>query len=249
MEPLKPRVKVRGQSVSVGATPSRRGVIFAVIALCIGVFMVWSAYDFGQSRAGYNRRVADERYAALEVRLRESQAERLELRERVAQLETNLKIDAEAHRRVREELAGLQDEILEQEEDLEFYRGILADQTGLRVQNLELTQGEDAASFNVYLVLAQAIRGERRVTGHVELEVEGTSDGEPLTLTLAQLAGDAEAASGGRLAFSFRYFQSLRTGLTLPDGFAPALVKVILRPKGKSEKPVEKSFQWTVRQG
>jgi hypothetical protein len=137
---------------------------------------------------------------------------------------------------------------LTQQEDLAFYRGIVADQqTGLRIQDLELSRGADASSFTMRLVLAQAIRADRRISGYAEFNVEGTRDGKELTLSLTDMLGPNEGES--RLAFSFRYFQNLQTELVLPDGFAPARVTVKLTPNGKSAKPVEKSFDWTIQAG
>ena len=218
------------------------------MGLLVGLGIIWAAYELGQIRAGYNRFQAQQRYIVLEREFNAMQEETAKLSEKVVLLETDEKIDTEAYRRVEEQLADLQEEILNQREDLAFYRGIVADQqTGLRIQDLELLRGADASSFTMRLVLAQAIRADRRVSGYVELNVEGIRDGQELTLGLADLAG--QAGGDSRLAFSFRYFQNLQADLVLPKGFAPARVTVKLTPNGKSAKPLEKSFNWAVQAG
>lgn len=218
------------------------------MGLLVGLGIIWAAYELGQIRAGYNRFQAQQRYIVLEREFNAMQEETAKLSQKVVLLETSEKIDTEAYRRVEEQLADLQEEILNQREDLAFYRGIVADQqTGLRIQDLELLRGADASSFTMRLVLAQAIRADRRVSGYVELNVEGIRDGQELTLGLADLAG--QAGGDSRLAFSFRYFQNLRADLVLPKGFAPARVTVKLMPNGKSAKPLEKSFNWAVQAG
>jgi hypothetical protein len=218
------------------------------MGLLVGLGIIWAAYELGQIRAGYNRFQAQQRYIVLEREFNAMQEETAKLSQKVVLLETSEKIDTEAYRRVEEQLADLQEEILNQREDLAFYRGIVADQqTGLRIQDLELLRGADASSFTMRLVLAQAIRADRRVSGYVELNVEGIRDGQELTLGLADLAG--QAGGDSRLAFSFRYFQNLRADLVLPKGFAPARVTVKLTPNGKSAKPLEKSFNWAVQAG
>jgi hypothetical protein len=228
--------------------PSRSSKIFALIGLLIGLGIVWAAYDLGQIRAGHNRRQAQQRYTLLEREFNALRKEAGDLKEKLVLLETNQKIDTEAYRRVEGRLAGLQEEILTQQEDLAFYRGIVSDQqTGLRIQDLELLRGADASSFTMHLVLAQAIRADRLITGYVELNVAGMRDGEELTLGLADLVGKTDGKS--RLAFSFRYFQNLQADLVLPKGFAPARVTVKLTPNGKSAKPLEKSFNWAVQVG
>jgi hypothetical protein len=244
----KPRLKVSALGVANTGKSSRTGQIFAVIGLLVGLSIVWGAYELGQIRAGHNRFEALERYRLLEREYESVLAESAKLSETVVSLETDKKIDTEAYRRVEAELAELQEEILAQQEDLAFYRGIVADQqSGLRIQDLELLRGTDASTVTMRLVLAQAIRADRRISGFVELNVEGTQDGESLSLGLADLAGDADGKS--RLAFSFRYFQNLQADLVLPVGFAPARVTVKLTPNGASAKPLEKSFDWAIRTG
>jgi hypothetical protein len=243
-----PRISTRGKRPVIGGGPSRRSEIFAIGAVCAGLLIVWAVYELGQSRAGHNRREAQQVRIDVESELDTVRAENEQLREKVAVLETDAKIDSEGYRQVESQLATLQAKILKQQEDLAFYRGIVADQeAGVRIQDIELLRGVDDASFSMRLVLAQAIGASRRISGFVELDVEGTSDGAPVTLSLGDLAGQNERQT--RLSFSFRYFQNLQADLVLPEGFAPTRVKVKLTPQGKSATPVEKSFDWVTPVG
>jgi hypothetical protein len=228
------------------ATESRRRLVFLIIAVaCVGAF-VWIAFELGQIRAGHNSFEAAQEIGALEALLEEERVESQTLSQRIAQLEMNRKIDEEAYRQVENELSGLQQEILSQQEDLEFYRGIVADQqVGLRVQDLVVWAGTSPLSYSMRLVLAQAIRANRLIAGTVELAVEGIREGQPVTLGLSELTG----AGAGRLDFSFRYFQNLDAELVLPEGFVPARVNVKLKPKGAKAKAVEKVFDWEIQTG
>lgn len=243
-----PRINSRGKHPVIGTGPSRRSEIFAVAGVCAGLLIVWAAYELGQARAGHNRREAQQSRIDVESELEAARAENGQLREGIALLETDAKIDAEGYSQVESQLAALQAEILMQQEDLAFYRGIVADQeAGVRIQDLELLRGVDESSYSMHLVLAQAIGASRRISGFVELKVEGTRGGAPVTLNLADLAGQNDRKT--RLNFSFRYFQNLEADLVLPEGFAPARVKVKLTPQGKSAKPVEQSFDWVMPVG
>jgi len=243
-----PRIRSRGKNPVIGTGRSHRSEIFAVAALCAGLFIVWAAYELGQTRAGHNSREAQQGRIDVESELGETREENKQLREKIALLETDAKIDAKGYGQVESQLAALQAEILKQQEDLAFYRGIVADQeAGVRIQDLELLRGVDESSYSMRLVLAQPIGASRRISGTVELDVEGTSEGAPVTLNLADLSG--QKARKTRLNFSFRYFQNLEADLVLPEGFAPARVKVKLTPQGKSAKPVEKSFDWVMPVG
>lgn len=225
-----------------------RGQIFAGIGLACAVAFVWIAFELGQIRAGHNSFEANERYRELAQVLDEEREENQGLRERVAQLETNRKIDREAYAQVERQMTELEAEILAQQEDLEFYRGIVSDQqAGLRVQDFALWRGAGPLSYSMRLVLAQEMRAGSRISGSMELEIEGLQGSEPKTLDLGDLLDGGSRKK--RLDFSFRYFQNLEAELVLPEGFAPARVNVRLKPKGKSSESIEKSFDWQVKAG
>ena len=227
----------------------RRQRVFAILALICVLAVVWVVYELGQIRAGHNALAARQRYAELEARLDEAHERNEELRRKIALLETGGKIDEEAYRQVEERLVDLQNEILEQREDIAFYQGIVADQpTGLRVQDFELLAGDEVSSFSLRLVLAQAMRATQRISGSVELQIEGLRDGQSLTLGLDELGVSADQRKS-LAGFSFRYFQNLEADFVLPEGFAPERVIVTLRPKGPRAKPQEKTFDWAVRPG
>ncbi len=227
----------------------RRNRAFVIGGLICGLVVTWVVFELGQIRAGHNGFEARLRYSALEEQFAEVRALNDVLRGKIALLETGQKIDEEAYSQVEQRLAELQDEILVQREDLAFYRGIVADQqAGLRVQDLELLAGADETSFSMRLVLAQAMRASRRISGSVDLKIEGVSGGESLILGLAELGVAAEQRKS-MVGFSFRYFQNLEVDLVLPEGFIPARVIVKLTPKGKQAKTVERVFTWAVRSG
>ncbi|HHQ13736.1 MAG TPA: hypothetical protein ENK16_01795 [Chromatiales bacterium] len=222
----------------------RGGRVLAVIAVLVGLALIGVAYELGQRNAGYNRIAASQREAALRRQLLDQQKTVSELKEKVASLETAAMVKAEAYRQVEDRLGELQARIQQQSEQLAFYQGIVGadQQAGLRVQDLEVLPGEQPGTFSLRLVLAQALRNDRRISGKVELVVQGQQDGQPASLSLADLTADR----ADNLNFSFRYFQNLTTELSLPDGFAPSRVTVRLRPRGSKRKDVEKSFDWPV---
>lgn len=239
---MKQRWKLRGST----RMPGRRGFILLAV---IGFLLAGLSYELGQIRAGHNRLAALERQRELKSELRSADETNARLRERIAILETNEKVEAEGYRRVEDQLGAMQAKILQQQEDLAFYRGIVSSdqQADLRIQNFELSQSADSTSYLLKLVLAQAIRNDRKVSGQVELSVEGKRDGEPLTLGLRDLlAGDRQQDT---MRFAFKYFQNLEANLVLPEGFAPDRVIVRLTPKQKSVKAVERTFDWPAQAG
>jgi len=218
-------------------------------ALCVLLVMALVMYEFGLKRAGFSRMSALESTARLQGEKQDLEAENKELRERLAVLETAAKIDREAYGDVESELSELQNRILEQQEDIEFYKGIVNenDGTGLRIQDFSVSRGLGEREFDLRLVLAQAFRATRQVSGQVEMVIEGMQGGEPTRLGLAELA--PETGADDRLAYSFRYFQDLKAEILIPPDFVPERVHVIVRSKGKNPKTVEDFFVWNVKPG
>lgn len=219
----------------------------AIVALVVvGGYLV---YEFGRIQAGYD--LVD---AASERRDYEQHIETLEdeigaLKEQVAMLETHRDIDREAYREVEASLTELQAKIQEQRDAIAFYRGIVSPadgNKGLRVQDLKLTRGRNEHEYNIRLVLVQALKHDRKVSGNVNLTIEGDLDGVEKTFSYAELLPeDSEAA----WAFSFRYFQDFNRQVVLPDGFTPQRVKVEVQSKTRSISSIEESFAWTMSQG
>ena len=231
------------------ARPSSRsrGYLLMGFALVVFVAAAYLLFELGRMRAGYSIVDAGETRNELSEQIRQLTELNDQLRQRIAVLETSREVDKEAYRQVDENLAELQAQIQNQEEELKFYRGIVSPedgQAGLRIQELELypRDAESSQRFMMRLVLVQAIKHDRRVTGVVNLAVEGQRDGEDVSYPLADLAADDSSG----LAFSFRYFQDFQKELVLPIGFKPDRVQVELRPKGRGVKPVERVFDWAV---
>lgn len=219
----------------------------AIVALAVvGGYLV---YEFGRIQAGYD--LVD---AASERRDYEQHIETLEdeissLKEQVAMLETHRDIDREAYREVEASLTELQAKIQEQRDAIAFYRGIVSPadgNKGLRVQDLKLTRGKKEREYNIRLVLVQALKHDRKVSGNVNLTIEGDLDGVEKTFSYAELLPeDSESV----WAFSFRYFQDFNRQVVLPDGFTPQRVTVEVQSKTRSISSIEESFAWTTSQG
>jgi cell division protein FtsB len=217
-----------------------------LVLAAVGGYLV---YEFGRIQAGYD--LVD---AASERRAYEQRIDTLEdtisaLKEQVALLETHREIDREAYREVEASLTELQAKIQEQRDAIAFYRGIVSPadgNKGLRVQDLKLTRGKNEREYNIRLVLVQALKHDRKVSGAVNLSIEGDLDGVEKTFSYAELLPEEGEAAW---AFSFRYFQDFNRQVVLPDGFTPQRVKVEVLSKTRSISSIEESFAWTTSQG
>ncbi|MFQ5645204.1 MAG: DUF6776 family protein [Thiogranum sp.] len=169
-----------------------------------------------------------------------------ELREQIAVLRRSSEIDRRATREVRNEYAGLREQVVELRKQLAFYQGIVSPgdaRPGLRIQRFHLEPAEEEGSFFYSLTLTQVKRNERYVRGVVEMEIEGAEDGEPGLLKFSNLA----AGNSKALNFKFRYFQNFEGEIRIPAQFEPQKVRILLKPRGKGQPPaIEKTMDWPI---
>lgn len=214
-----------------------------VLLVAISAYLI---FEYGRISAGYD--VVDARNVEQTYidHIQILDKEIVDLKQEIAILETNREVDRASYKEVEASLTQLQAKIQEQRDAIAFYRGIVSPSdgySGLRVQDLKLTRGKAEREFNLRLVLVQAMKHDRKVTGDVNLSVVGRQDGVETTYALAQLLAD-EANSAW--AFSFRYFQDFERQLVLPDGFTPERITVEVRSKTRSISSIEKSFDWAI---
>ena len=220
-------------------------IVLAVVILATGYLV----FEFGRIQANYNIVDAAKERDVFESRIEELEAEIVALNEEVALLETHRDIDREAYKEVEASLTALQAKIQEQTDAIAFYRGIVspADGTaGLRVQDLRLTRGQDERAYKLRLVLVQSLKHDRKVTGDVNLSIEGEQGGTATTLDLSELIPDNASANW---AFSFRYFQDFDKEIVLPDGFTPERINIKVRSKTRAISSIEESYPWTASLG
>jgi hypothetical protein len=221
-----------------------RGVL---VLLALGA--AYLVFEYGRISAGYDMVDAANGRAALEGEIAARDAYIAELEQEVALLETHREIDREAYREVENSLLDLQAKIQEQRDAIAFYRGIVSPtdgRPGLRVQDFRLTRGAEERQFNLRLVLVQAMKHDRTVSGDVALSIEGSEDGNAKTYALTDLL-PADASTDW--PFSFRYFQDFDRQIVLPDGFTPERVHVEVRSRTRSIASIEETFAWATSQG
>jgi hypothetical protein len=224
--------------------PQGRPLYIYVLGLVLIAAGAYLCFELGRYRAGYS--VVDHRRqtADYEKRLADQNAAADELRRQVAILETSRGIDRETYARVEADLSELQARIQAQEEELVFYRGIVSPQdgvAGLRIQNLDVLPADAERRYLLRLVLVQAIVHSRRVSGVVRLQLEGTRDGQTVSLDVAELAAERAAYD---MAYEFRYFQGLECELVLPVGFEPTRLHVEIAPSDQRAERVSETFEW-----
>lgn len=105
-------------------------------------------------------------------------------------------------------------------EQIAFYQRVMAPemtQDGFVLQRMEVTPTVSDRNYLIKMVLLQHENIKAVIKGNLIMRLVGSADSKPVTLDIEALQDEPQAS----LAFAFKYFQVLETGVTLPVGFIP----------------------------
>ena len=217
---------------------SRVGV---VVVTALAVF--YGGFELGRASAGFG--ILSSTFERLELgRLaRRLDEENETLQRRVATAEIGQRIDRQAQSEAQRIIGELQAETARQQQELQFYRGLVARQFGagtLRVQELKIRPVEDRR-YRVLITLVQAASRDTIANGTVTFAVDGTRRGALIQLPLAAL----ELNKRRELPFSLRFFQQIEVPIELPDRFSPTSLQIEYR-EGGGVAASRQTFAWRV---
>jgi hypothetical protein len=215
------------------------GIIVGVGAVSL-VLGLWVGGTRGQIDPG----VFDETAQALDV----ARVQIVALERRLADADLSQVVDTEATEQLRQTIKTLRDEQAAAEEELRFYRQIMAPseaEKGLRVEKLELSEAQSADGVAYRILLTQVVDRHEFIQGEVNVDFIGSNSGQQQVLPLTDLT-EVESYP---LKFRFRYFQDFSGTLNLPDGFEPQRVVVTAAASGRKAKQQQKTFSWELQEG
>jgi hypothetical protein len=233
-----------GQLVVRYHAPWRRRVIWA-LSVVGAVLFVYLTYEWGRYDGGYSVLAMSQERRDYEAKIGTLDRELTTLRAKIANAETARDVEHKSYADVERGLGELQTQVQRQNEELAFYRGIVAPEDGvggLRVQRLQVLTGGAEGHYVLRVVLMQSMRQENTISGGVKIELVGTRAKQPARLNLSDLG--VEVRDSGEWPFSFRYFQNLETEIAVPADFEPVSVEVAVRSSRQS--PFQQSFPWQV---
>ena len=217
----------------VHARPWRRGVVFFVLAL-LGVACLLVGYVLGQNQV-FVSRVSN---ASLSAQLVDAKANQESLESQLVDARLNAQIQQEAASSLRQDLALTHKEIQALQEDVTFYKSLMAPGSlsqGIQISDLELTKGASGITYN--LLLTQVAQRRRFISGNVRLDFIGrNASDEEQVLSLTDLA----QLSAYPHKYKFRYFQNITGEFVVPSGFQVEQILVTVSRSGK--EPVQAHF-------
>lgn len=181
----------------------------------------------------------------------QQQRELEDLRQRVAVLSSAETLSQQANEQNRLTIKLLEEQIYKQQQDLAFYKGVLAPGTrreGLRIKAFEWQATDTPTHFRYKILLSRVGKGEEPLEGQLQVVIVGKQGDQEVTLDLASLGGDLpEALPDQPIGFAFKHFQAIPDAgrfadLQLPEGFIPRDIKV--RAEIEGQKPLLRTFKW-----
>lgn len=213
------------------------------LATLIALIVLYGGFELGRASSGYS--IVSSLLDRLEMRrqIRALDAENASLQHRVAAAEIGQRVDRQAQSEAQRMIGDLQAETARQQQELQFYRGLVARQFGagtLRVQELKI-RSEEGRRFRVLITLVQAAARDSIASGTVSFAIDGTRGGALVQLPLAEV----EVNKRRELPFSLRFFQQIEVPIELPEQFQPASLQIEYR-LGRGAEPSRQTFTWRV---
>jgi hypothetical protein len=210
-------------------------VILAVALLALAGLI----YNYGLTRAGFERESAEQVQLASQANIRKLQEKNQELQESLARAQRTVQMDQAAYQDLDKSLKASAQEIVKLREELNFYRNIISpvdQKIGLRIQNLSIEPVGTTNQFRYKLVLIQALKHESSVHGRASFEISGIQVGEDATVRVP-------AVNERPIQVNFKYFQDIEGKLELPRNFQPKRIKVIITSVGGTSM-AEATYNW-----
>lgn len=216
-------------------------IIFLIIAVAAG-------YGYGQYQGWEERRQAVTELNELRLSSGDFFRENEELRQKVAVLSQSNVVDQKAYAEVRHTITELNARIAQLENEVSFYKRVMAPTTedkGLRIESWDVSGTLDPTRFEYNLMLTQVASNNDYVEGRVLVSVVGTQGDTRRVLPLRDIS---EKVKDLGVRFRFRFYQNVSGEMTLPKGFKPEKVEVILQSTGRKAMRVEKNYEWSVQE-
>lgn len=220
-----------GTSRPLWASRHRLGAVLCALALALGYW--WGR---GDSSAQED--------ALLSGQLAAEQQRSARLEQQLVNRTLAAEVDWRAMAQIRQLVTELDQRIAVQDEELNLYRLLLQQDSGVRglhIEHWRATAAAEPGAYDYRLVVRQNLDLRESLQVSLKVVLLGESAGQPVTFTLAELD---EGVDREVVPLSFRYFKFFDGKLVLPADFTPREVEVSVWPRGKNDELRVRNFPW-----
>jgi hypothetical protein len=225
--------------------PSWQWILLAVALLLIALAL-FVAFQLGLYKAGFEAVQAASARQALQQQIDQMEHTQHQLRLQLATAEEARVAQVRERAELARSIGELQAQVESQQQDIQFYRGLVAQPTQaanvlVRVQQFHITAEPQSQKFVLRFTLDRVMQPEQTVSGALVIVVDGSANGMPASADLGVLTGGTQ-----QLAFNFRYYAHLDQPITLPAAFKPDSVTIEVQPARKGVSSYRQTFVWEV---
>ena len=220
-------------------------IVLPVFLLVMLGLVVWTIFDYGRYRAGFDRTDVLKRENKHQENISRLETQVAEFRTRLSQLESAKKVDVYANQAIKESLAEMEAQNQVLTEELQFYRRIVSPskgRQGMHIHDFNLTRTLSGVyNYRLTLVHIQGPKKHHRSSdGEVILSVEGEQAGVNKKLSFASIS----TAKKSRIKYRVKYFARFDGGIKLPKDFKPSSIEIKVIPRQKNIKGDVRKIKW-----
>ena len=226
----------------------RQRAFFALLVASGVVLSALGGFMYGYYETLLQRESSLAELNSLNAELAELREENAELRKEVAILDRSSIMDQRANVEVQETMSDLRGRVSQLEQDIVYYRGVIAaetEDTGLTISQMDINATADPNRYRYKLVLRQQdADGDTYLTGHVNVNLVGSRGEAQQIIPLREVSDEQDQLD---IRLRFKYFQNIEGELAIPEGFEPERIQIAAISTEPIEKDVSQDFSWVVR--
>jgi hypothetical protein len=206
--------------------------VFAVIAAAAGV----AIYEFGRNIGGPDRRELLAEVDRLNTQIKEVSAERDRNAAQANAFESELKVQKAAQDQLVQQVSGLEAETQKLQADLSFFDSLLPagkGDKGVVIRSFRVQPDAETSQMHYRLLVQQSGKPDKDFVGSVQLRVNFIQNAHGFILTVPDPSAPLDVTQG--LQLSFRHYQRLEGGFTLPPGAVARSVQVRILAGGETQ--------------
>lgn len=227
--------------------PVYKAFVFFAFLVLMSVFS-WLTYHYGKSQGiALKVEVVQERND-IRLQLEDARETIQTMRSAMADLKLREEVDTIATQEVRQTIESLQSRIAQLNEEILFYKGVMAPNVGdkgLRIERINLEDTGLPDRFRYSLLLTQLVDKHEYVQGGVRISIGGIEGKKEKIIKLS----DLDSTKKESIRFRFKYFQNIEGELSLPKDFQPREIIILAESTGRNKQRLEKKIDWQVSGG
>lgn len=190
--------------------------------------------------------IAERQQLRRELQAKVAEAEALS--QQVANLKMASEVDQASSEDVRNQVIDLKGQIAALEEDIAFYRGLMApsdNRRGLAIGSVDVIPTGVPRQYDFKVVVQQLATNHQVLNGSLRMTIVGHEGELARSFAIKELSPQVESET---IRLRFKYFQNIEGQIRLPEGFEPEGIELVARSTGSNGVSVEKKFGWLVHE-